>query len=93
MSNGGDVAAKEATKMTAITKKMDYLTESSTKNIKLSSEIRSKLLASGELTAKDEAEKTPRESGQLNNIIDRLQDILNSINSSNAHLVSVNKEI
>lgn len=91
MSNG-ETSTDKGGKMTAIVKKMDYLTEASTKNLKLSSEIRVKLLASNEMAPKDEAEKTPRESGQLNNIIDRLQDILNLMNSSNANLVSVNKE-
>ena len=92
MSNGGDVATKEGTKMTSIAKKMDYLNEACKKNLNLSSDIRSKLLAS-DMEAKEEAAKTPREPGQLNNIIENLQELLNLMNSSNSNLVSVNKEI
>ena len=92
MSNGSDVAAKEANKMTAIKQNINFLFESSKKNANLSSEIRAKLLAS-DLAGKEEAEKQPREGGQLNDLINDLQDILSIINSSNAHLVAVNKEI
>ena len=91
MSNG-DVAAKDGTKMTTIAKKIDYLTEACKKNLNLSSEIRAKLLATESKETTD-AEKTPREGGQLNNIIDNLQVLLGLLNTSNAHLVSVNKEI
>ena len=91
MSNG-DVATKEGNKITAIHAKLDYLDEACKKNLNLSSEIRAKLLRSDSKEA-DEAEKTPREGGQLNSIRDQIQDLLNLINASNAHLVSVNKEI
>jgi len=91
MSNG-EIAEKEVNKITAIHKKLDYLDEACKKNLNLSSEIRAKLLSSEGKEA-DEAEKTPRESGQLNSIRDQLQDLLNLINSANAHLVVVNKEI
>ena len=87
----GEVAAK-GNKISAIAKKLAHLDEACKKNLNLSSEIRAKLLASESKEA-PEAEKTPREGGQLNNIRDQLQDILNLINSSNAHLASVNKEI
>lgn len=92
MSNGSDVAAKEGNKITAIHAKLDYLDEACKKNLNLSAEIRAKLLSS-DLKEKDGAEKTPREGGQLNSIRDQIQDLLNIINASNAHLVSVNKEV
>ena len=91
MSDGNDVASEKGGKMAVISKKIDYLHESCVKNLKLSCEIRAKLL-SPEAKDPEEAEKTPRSSGQLNNIIDHLQDLLNFINSSNANLVAVNKE-
>ena len=91
MSNG-DVAAKEGNKITAIHAKLDYLDEACKKNLKLSAEIRAKLLRSDTKEA-EEAEKTPREGGQLNNIRDQIQDLLNVVNASNAHLIAVNKEI
>jgi len=95
MSNGGEreVATKEANKMATIAKKINYVIEASKKNLNFSSEIRAKLLFTDPKEDRPDAEKTPREGGQLNNIIDNLQDILNVINISNAHLVSVNKEI
>lgn len=93
MSNGEDVAAKEANKMTAIISKLKHLDDACKKNLNLSSEIRAKLLCTESNKEEREVEKTPRESGQLNNIRDQLQDTLNVINISNAHLVSVNKEI
>ena len=91
MSNG-EVATKEGNKITAIHKKLDYLDEACKKNLNLSSEIRAKLLSSDE-KATEEAEKTPREGGQLNSIRDHIQDLLNLVNCANAHLVSVNKEV
>jgi len=91
MSNG-DVAAKEANKITAIHAKLEYLDEACKKNLNLSSEIRAKLLSSDSKEAK-EAEETPREGGQLNNIRNQLQDLLNLVNCANAHLISVNKQI
>ena len=90
MANG-DVADK-SNKMTAIRQKVNFLFESCKKNLNLSSEIRAKLLGS-DLPKKEEPEKQPREAGQLNNITDDLQDLLNYINAANGHLVSVNKEI
>jgi hypothetical protein len=92
MSNDADVTAKEANKMTAIISKLKYLDEACKKNLNLSSEIRAKLLCTDSKEV-DAAEKKPRERGQLNNIRDQLQDTLNVVNISNAHLVSVNKEI
>ncbi|GAG78832.1 unnamed protein product, partial [marine sediment metagenome] len=83
---------KESNKITAIHKKLDYLDEACKKNLNLSSAIRAKLLSSDPKEA-EEAEKTPKEGGQLNNIRDQLQDLLNLVNCANAHLVSVNKEI
>ncbi|GAH60996.1 unnamed protein product [marine sediment metagenome] len=91
MSND-DVAPEKGGKMNAISAKLKYLEEACTKNIKLSSEIRAKLLCTESKEEKD-AEKTPREGGQLNNIRDQLQDLLNVVNCANSHLVSVNKEI
>jgi len=91
MSNG-DVATDKSNKMTAIKQNINFLFESSKKNANLSSEIRAKLLAS-DLVAKEEADKQPREGGQLNDIISDLQDILNIINTSNGHLIAVNKEV
>ena len=95
MSNGseGECATEQGGKMTVISKKINYLHESCKKNLNLSSEIRAKLLSSEPKETSDECAKTPRESGGLNNIIDHLQDLLNYINASNAHLVIVNKEI
>ena len=92
MSNGDKVATKEGNKITAIHAKLDYLDEACKKNLNLSAEIRAKLLCSDHKEA-EEAEKTPREGGQLNNIRDQLQDLLNCINVSNAHLGAVNKEV
>lgn len=92
MSDGSDVAAKEANKMTAIISKLKYIDEACRKNLNLSSEIRAKLLCT-ESKEVETAEKTPREGGQLNNIRDQLQDTLNVVNVSNAHLVAVNKEV
>ena len=93
MSNGEDeVATGKGNKMTAIHKKLGYLDDACKKNLELSSEIKAKLLCSEDKEAL-EAEKTPREGGQLNNIRDQLQDLLNVINCANAHLISVNKEI
>ena len=91
MSNG-DVAAEKSGKMTAIMKKLSHLDDACKKNLNVSSEIRAKLLCTDPKEERD-AEKTPREGGQLNNIRDQLQDLLNLVNCSNAHLVSVNKEI
>lgn len=91
MSNG-DVASKEANKITAIHAKLDYLDEACKKNLKLSSEIRAKLLRSDEKEV-CEAEQTPKEGGQLNNIRDHLQDLLNLVSASNSHLIAVNKEV
>lgn len=93
MSDGSDVAAKEANKMTAIISKLKYIDEACKKNLNLSSEIRAKLLSTDPKEEREEAEKTPREGGQLNNIRDHLQDLLNLVNCANSHLVSVNKEI
>lgn len=92
MSNGADVAAKESNKMTAIINKLKYVDEACKKNLNLSSEIRAKLLCTDSKEA-EASKETPREGGQLNNIRDHLQDTLNVLNISNAHLVSVNKEI
>lgn len=92
MSNGKDVAAKEGNKITAIHKKLGYLDDACKKNLSVSSEIRAKLLCTEDKEL-SEAEKTPREGGQLNNIRDQLQDLLNMINCANAHLIAVNKEI
>jgi len=92
MLNGGDVAAEKSGKMTAIAKNLNYLNEACKKNLNLSSEIRAKLLCT-EAKELSEDEKTPREGGQLNNIRDQIQDLLNLINASNSHLVSVNNEI
>ena len=91
MSNG-ECATEKGGKMGVISKKINYLHESCVKNLKLSCEIRSKLL-SPDAKDPEEAEKTPRIAGQLNNIIDHLQDLLTFINESNANLVVVNKEI
>ena len=93
MSNDNVTTTEQGGKMAVISKKINYLHESCKKNLNLSSEIRSKLLCTEPQESSDEAAKTPRSSGQLNNIVDHLQDLLNYINSSNAHLVSVNKEI
>ena len=94
MSNGseGECAADHGGRMGVISKKINYLTESCKKNLNLSSEIRAKLLSTDPKEVEAD-EKTPRESGQLNGIINNLQDLLNLINASNAHLVVVNKEI
>jgi hypothetical protein len=95
MSNGseGEVATDQGGKMGVIAKKINYLHESCKKNLNLSSEIRAKLLSSEPKVDSEDSAKTPRESGGLNNIIDHLQDLLNYINASNAHLVIVNKEV
>ena len=92
MTNGDTRATKEGNKITAIHAKLDYLDEACKKNLKLSAEIRAKLLCS-DIKEAEEAEKTPREGGQLNNIRDQIQDLLNVVNASNAHLISVNKEV
>lgn len=91
-SDGAECATDAGGKMGIISKKINYLIESTKKNLNLSSEIRAKLLCTDPKETADEA-KTPRGSGQLNVIIDNLQEILNIINASNAHLVSINKEI
>ncbi|MCK4859205.1 MAG: hypothetical protein KAS87_01465 [Candidatus Omnitrophica bacterium] len=91
MSNG-DVATEKSGKMSAINKKINYLTDACKKNLNLSSEIRAKLLCTDPKEIAD-AEKQPRESGQLNNIRDSLQDLLNLINAATNHLAAVNKEI
>jgi len=91
MSNGTE-GAEKSNKMTAIKQKVNFLFEASKKNLNFSSEIRAKLLAS-DLPTKEESEKQPREGGKLNDLINDLQDILNLVNASNAHLVSVNKEV
>jgi len=93
MSNDECAASEQGGKMAVISKKIGYLHESCKKNLNLSSEIRSKLLSSDPKEVPGEDAKTPRESGELNNIIDHLQDLLNYINSSNAHLVVINKEV
>ena len=90
--SSGDVSTEKSGKMTAIIKKLGYLDEACKKNLNLSSEIRAKLLSTDPKEA-DEAEKTPRETGQLNNIRDQVQDLLNLLGVSNAHLIAVNKEI
>ena len=92
MANGDEVATGKGNKMTAISKKLGYLDDACKKNLNLSSEIRAKLLST-DPKEESEAEKTPREGGQLNNIRDQLQDLLNLVNCANSHLVSVNKEI
>ena len=93
MSNGEGEIEVKGNKISAIAKKLAHLDDACKKNLNLSSEIRAKLLASESKEPADAAEKTPREGGQLNNIRDQLQDLLNLINASNAHLVSVNKEV
>jgi len=95
MANGseGECATESGGKMNTISKKINYLHESCKKNLNLSSEIRAKLLSTEPKETVGEDAKTPTASGGLNNIIDHLQDLLNYINASNAHLVSVNKEI
>ena len=92
MSNGEGEVAVKGNKISDIAKKLAYLDDACKKNLNLSSEIRAKLLASESKEAR-EAEKTPREGGQLNNIRDQLQDLLNYLNVSNAHLISVKKEL
>jgi len=94
MSNGetSDMPTKKGSKMSAISKKLNYLDEAVKRNLNLSSEIRAKLLST-EPKEVSEAEKTPREAGQLNNIRDQIQDLLNLLNLSNEHLASVNQEI
>lgn len=93
MSNGGECATEGGGgKMAVISKKINYVLDSSKKNLNLSSEIRAKLLSTDPKEV-DEAAKTPRAEGHLNNIIDNLQDVLNMLNASNSHLVVVNKEI
>jgi len=94
MSNGseGECATDHGGKMGVISKKINYLIESTKKNLNLSSEIRAKLLCT-EAAVEDAEKKGIRGDGQLNGIIDNLQEILNIVNASNAHLVSVNKEI
>ena len=92
MTNGDAVATGKGNKITAIMKNLSCLDDACKKNLNLSNEIRSKLLATEPKEDRD-AEKTPREGGQLNNIRDQLQDLLNLVNCANSHLVSVNKEI
>ena len=92
MSNGEGEVATKGNKITAISKKLSYLDDACKKNLNLSAEIRAKLLSTNP-KEESEAEKTPREGGQLNNIRDHLQDLLNLVNCANAHLESVNKEI
>ncbi len=91
MSNGTDMPDK-SNKMAAIHEKINYLMDSCKKNLSLSSEIRAKLLCS-DLSTKEESEKTPREGGQLNNIRDSLQDLLDLANAAKSHLIAVNKEV
>ncbi len=96
MSNGiemADVATEGGGKMATISKKINYLIESSKKNLNLSGEIRAKLLCTEPKEDSIDAAKNPRSSGHLNSIIDNLQDVLNTINISNGHLISVNKEV
>ena len=95
MSNGseGECVQESGGKMNAISKKINYLHESCKKNLNLSSEIRARLLSTDPQEVEGEDAKTPRQSGGLNNIIDHLQDILNYINASNVHLISINKEV
>ena len=90
---GMDKVAERNTKITTIISKMDYLFTSAAKNRKLSLDIRGKLLGQESQKEPECEEKAPKEQGQLNQIIDALQGILDTINTSNAHLVSVNKEI
>lgn len=80
------------TRVSSIIQKIDHLFISAAKNKKLSCEIREKLLGQ-EPTKEKETEKPPPELGRLNEIIDALQSILDTINGSNANLVSVNKEL
>lgn len=91
MANGSEVSEKN-NKMSDIGKNIDYLRETCKSNLCLSSEIRAKLLCSeAEKTAGEE--KVPRGPGQLNNIIDSLQELLNVVNATHVHLMAVNKEV
>ena len=92
MSNGSEVAEKTTNKMSEIGKNIDHLREACAKNLELSSEIRSKLLCS-ETKKGDESAKVPRGPGALNNVIDSLQEIINTVIATHAHLISVNKDI
>ena len=93
MSNGEDKAATSS-KVSAIGQKLSYISEASRKNRNLSSDIRTKLLGSNPKKAEECAEEErPKETGQLNIIIDNLQTILNLITDSNSSLISVNKEL
>lgn len=91
MANG-ETVTEGGGKMNTIAKKINYIIAASKKNLNFSSEIRGKLLSTDPKEV-EEAEKTPRSSGKLNSIVDNLQDILNIINTSNAHLAVVNKEV
>ncbi len=88
----GECATESGGKMNTISKKINYLHESCKKNLNLSSEIRAKLLSTDPKEAEGK-EKVIRGDGQLNVIIDNLQEILNIINASNSHLVIINKEV
>lgn len=91
MSNGSEVAEK-VNKMSNIQKNLDALKEACKKNLELSSEIRAKLICSDAKDTKGD-EKVPRGPGQLNNIIDTLQEITNLAIATHVHLVSVNKDV
>ena len=93
MSNGEENVAISS-KVSAICKKLSYISEASRKNRNLSSDIRTKLLGSDSKKAEEPTEEErPKETGQLNIIIDNLQTILNLITDSNSSLISVNKEL
>ena len=93
MSSGSSEVGDKSNKIAAIHEKINYLMDSCKKNLNLSSEIRAKLLASDLSVKEDMAEKTPKEGGQLNNIRDSLQDILDFVNATKSHLIAVNKEV
>ena len=93
MQDEGMGSTTNNTKITSILQKIDYLHESAQKNSKLSYEIKDKLLGQEPKKDAEVSEKQPPEQGQLNQIIDALQTIVNTINRSNHRLVSVNKEL
>ena len=85
-------AAKEKNKVSGIFLSLNHISEAADKNKKLSREIREKLLGP-KIEDKSEAKELPESSGSLDSIEEKLKDILYSLDTSNHHLISVNKEL
>ena len=85
-------AVKEKNKVSGIFLSLNHISEAANKNKKLSCDIREKLLGA-KPDDKSEVKELPKSSGTLDSIEEKLQDILCSLDTSNHHLISVNKEL